>query len=490
MIGNDCEHLCVELTENEVHRSVRNAIEQEHAHRILVNSNFASKFMSEEIFSGAEQKADHKNSKMSLADNAVVDSGHCAARRMMQNSKMPDYLSSYVNAARHASDSTIQLPAFSGLRRLALIASAIACLLLASAFLVPIDVVLTTRAVAVPASGIQRFRAPITGQVTFPVSEGSTVKAGSIVAVIDSNLVSSRLDGAADAASQLAEDKVRVGDASLKAVTDALDAKRELARARNESVRATISSIRNEMAIRSKQLESARVLMTRAQTLGKERLISELQLAGYEDRKLDLESSIEALNRQLGDAEHELLSTDTEMQALTLEMAEFSLANERSSLDIQESLEGALAERRVTLVAPNRSRVASLQSTSGSIVNEGDDLLTLVPDGGGVILEANVPHSDIATLEVGQAAVLTFDALPRRDYGDGLGVVQSIAFAASPTSESTVLTPQGAYFVRILMDDRSPETLRRAIRPGMVASVRIKTGKRPIASNLFAKART
>lgn len=115
--------------------------------------------------------------------------------------------------------------------------------------------------------------------------------------------------------------------------------------------------------------------------------------------------------------------------------------------------------------------------TVGGIVSPAQSLITIVPDGTPLIVEAKALNIDVGFLEVGQEVEIKLDTFSFQKYGTLKGILKSI----SPDAfEDEKLGP--VYKIRVEMEDTSLNIDGRTIKvvPGMAVSAEIKTGKRRI----------
>ncbi len=144
------------------------------------------------------------------------------------------------------------------------------------------------------------------------------------------------------------------------------------------------------------------------------------------------------------------------------------------------------AERDVNLAHSDlRSPVNGLVNTvraytAGAVVREGEEVMQILPTDGDLVIEAKLRPGDISVVQVDMPANLKFDAFDYTVFGSLTGRVLEV----SPDA-ITVPTPRGdqTYFrVRVAID--SEQANRRAskivLRPGLEASVDIRTGRRTI----------
>jgi adhesin transport system membrane fusion protein len=136
--------------------------------------------------------------------------------------------------------------------------------------------------------------------------------------------------------------------------------------------------------------------------------------------------------------------------------------------------------RAASLLAPTNGIVKNLQFTTiGGIVDAGDEVLQIVPVDEELIIEAKVPPSEIAFVNLGQIARINFDTYDSAVYGSGLG---SVVFISPDTL--TEVTPDGSaetyYRVHLKVDISGMNPVGRGeeifLQPGMTAIAEILTG--------------
>lgn len=121
-------------------------------------------------------------------------------------------------------------------------------------------------------------------------------------------------------------------------------------------------------------------------------------------------------------------------------------------------------------------------TTIGGVLRPGDEVLSIVPTGDVLIVEARVSPADIAYVRMGQAASVKFDAYDSSIYGGAAGKVIYISpdtIAESKASGDTVF-----YRVHTSVDTRSMKPHhpgeKITLQPGMTATVEIQTGENTV----------
>ncbi|PYG85630.1 HlyD family type I secretion membrane fusion protein [Ruminiclostridium sufflavum DSM 19573] len=234
--------------------------------------------------------------------------------------------------------------------------------------------------------------------------------------------------------------------------------------------------------------------------------LNELELAkkDYETQKaaVSREKSTLELNWKSAYDDIKLMEKQLDVQKITAEQAENKLKeakvelekveNQRgvSSMDLVvendkkiTSLEGELekaekSKQYQTLNSPVAGTVHGLaQNTIGGVVTPAEPVLTIVPDGTPLIIEASLLNKDIGFVEVNQETAVKFDTFSFQKYGTIKGRVVYI----SPDSVDD--ERMGAvYKMKVSLEKNTIdiEGKENNICSGMSVNVEIKTGERRI----------
>ena len=265
------------------------------------------------------------------------------------------------------------------------------------------------------------------------------------------------------------------------------------------------------IAAAQNQIERARLILP----LLEERLATH---TGLYERRVGarppmLEAQQQVLERQaeLKGAGQSVRQYEAETRVLRAKLAEMRAgylaeATDRRTKALQKVAQLGLdiAKARVRegyrrLTAPVAGTVQGLKlHTPGAVVTTADTLMTVVPDGTGIEIDALVANKDVGFVGEDQPVEAQLEALPFTRYGLVEGHVRKLgrdAVQGSPGQGGsgqvgiTGSSPsEAAYPARITLarDWIDTETRREAIRPGMRASVEIKTGERRIIELLLS----
>ena len=295
-------------------------------------------------------------------------------------------------------------------------------------------------------------------------------------------------------------------------------------------LRSTVASLKAQLA--EKQATKDRLTTTIAAReklieLAKERVAmrQRLDAMGSGSRGQTIES-LEQLATQIttdtGDR-GQLIETDAAMRSLERKsqetVAQFvadqsqklaAVEQKRDHLE-QELIKAQSKANRTELKAPIAGTVQQLAVSSlGQVVASGQSLLTIVPLGGSIEVQAMIANQDIGFVEVGQPAVVKVDAFPFTRYGTINGVVEKVSRDAVDQRDSTVLSdaanaaktqssaPNSPAKTQDLVFPATIKLTQSAIDidgkavaliPGMGVSVEIKTGRRRAIDYLLSPLR-
>ncbi|MBX5220399.1 HlyD family type I secretion periplasmic adaptor subunit [Rhizobium sp. NLR8a] len=197
-----------------------------------------------------------------------------------------------------------------------------------------------------------------------------------------------------------------------------------------------------------------------------ERATNVAAIARAKSAMAEIDMQIVNLNTlQLNEAVEELSKVEAELFDLRQE--------ERSAKDV-------LA--RTSVVAPVDGIIMDLKvHTAGGVVKPGETLMTIVPMGQQLVIEAMVRPEDVETIAPGQPARVSFPAFARYNLPPLDGVVEIVS------ADRMVEERSGApYFAATVVIDQSElaKLDGRKLLPGMSSETMIRTGARTVLSYL------
>ncbi|MGD9803072.1 MAG: HlyD family type I secretion periplasmic adaptor subunit [Hyphomicrobiaceae bacterium] len=154
--------------------------------------------------------------------------------------------------------------------------------------------------------------------------------------------------------------------------------------------------------------------------------------------------------------------------------------------DVEEQLRAArTALQRIEITAPVKGAIVKInRHTDGAVVAPGEVVLELLPLDAGLVIEARISPTEIAQVQVGQAANIRLSALNRRSTPIVSGKVTYLSADTIREGGSPARGGEGSgresFVVRVQLDNSYRELIGHDFRPtpGMPADVYIKTEAR------------
>lgn len=342
-------------------------------------------------------------------------------------------------------------------------------------------------------AGVTRVHAPRPGIVAeIRVQEGTVVAKGDTLMLVD--------PGMTDAVGQLARAHVRE---QLDLQASALQQQMQLLQMREQTgvahLERRLAALQQELSLREQQeallcerldiagqalQRSARLLESRVTSAAAHSQVVEAQVIA---RQALLVHTLESRQREEGLAsllqEKEELSLEIRNERLRLEFALSQLAVQTQERDVQQAF---------SVSAPVAGSVGSLLVESGSQVDPGRPVLSLLPAAGTLVAQLFVPSRAAGRLQVGQSLLLSYDAFPRNIFGSFPARVSRLSGATVDPREFLVPfeTAEPVYLVEaelVLTHEGSEAHL--PLRAGMQFTAQVVTGRQTLLARVTAPLR-
>ncbi|MBN9981375.1 HlyD family type I secretion periplasmic adaptor subunit [Rhizobium laguerreae] len=348
-------------------------------------------------------------------------------------------------------------------------------------------------------------------------ANGDIVKAGKVLIQLDNTPAKARLD--------LIQNRIATRESLAARLRAERDGKAEiefdpaLLANRDKAAKDAVASQRDVFAAKHDNLKDEREILsqrrhqTEEEITGLEGLIvtEDKQIEALEGETKDLESLIKRglvtrernlmLRRQQREIEGERATNvaaiaraksamaEIDMQILNLGTVRLNESVEELSKVEAELFDLRQEERsakdvlaRTNVVAPVDGIVMDLRvHTAGGVVKPGETLMTVVPLGQQLVVEAMVRPEDVETIAPGQLARVSFPAFARYSLPPLDGVVEVVS--ADRMTEERSGAP---YFAATVVIDKSElaKLEGRKLMPGMSSETMIRTGARTVLSYL------
>ena len=407
----------------------------------------------------------------------------------------------------------------------------IACFV--AAWVIKIDKVVTAQGKVVgqsPTIVVQPLETAIIRSID--VSVGEPVHAGQVLARLDPTFAAADLEAlkgqVATSSAQVARMQSEVenrpfnyaGSDPHMALEAAIYAQRmseynfklENYRQKADSLTAQIAGSQSDIVGYKNRLETAMALEKMRNDLDKLGVGTRLNTLSAQDTRAEMQRNVDRSTSISNGAQRDLAALIAErngyIQSWHADVAE-KLAEATSKLsDARESFNKAQLKRQlVEMRADQDATVLSISKVSvGSVLNAGQQFITLVPSNAPLEVEANVPGSEGGYVHVGDMVAIKFDTFPYTQYGMAHGLVRTVSADSFNTLEeernptgSAPLPSAGTsgmasgavwYRSRITLDQITLHDTPAGFRlsPGMPVTTDVLVGKRTIMAYFLGRA--
>ena len=216
------------------------------------------------------------------------------------------------------------------------------------------------------------------------------------------------------------------------------------------------------------------------------------QLVGEKGQLIETEAQLKTLETKIEEAKNQFIADQSQ------KLAE---AERKADRLTQELIKAKTKNDRATLKAPIEGVVQQLMVTTvGQVVSSGQSLMTIVPTGGPIEIEALIQNQDIGFVEPGQDVIIKVESFPFTRYGTIDGKVlrvshdavdereamgmsdpntaarqQGSATASAPARSQSLVFPATINLAKRSMNIDGKEI---ALTAGMAVTVEVLTGQR------------
>lgn len=399
--------------------------------------------------------------------------------------------------------------------------------MLAALWFIPVDRVVTATGRIVAQSGtvlVQPLETAIVRSIA--VREGQRVRAGELLAQLDPTFAGADRDALRSQVSSLEAEVARLeaeaggrafehsGPDPVWVLQAALFRQRQAERSfrlenydqRISALEATVSRAVSDAEAYRARLAVARDLERMRSELQRQQVGSRVNLLAAQDNRLEVSRGMSSAEETANSARRDLAAMRAERAAFLenwqTQLSQALTERLRTLSDAREDLRKAeLRGRLVELRADRDATVLSIARVSpGSVLQSGEQLITLVAADAPLEVEANVSGRDVGFIGVGDPAAIKFDTFPFALYGMARGAVRVVSadsFTASdpqtPRTASLVPLPRNStepfFRARVAIERVELRNVPEGFTPvpGMPMTVDIKVGQRSVIDYLVGR---
>ena len=358
------------------------------------------------------------------------------------------------------------------------------------------------------------------------VREGQRVRAGEVLARLDPTFASADVGALQAQVSGLEAEVARMqaevtdqpfqyagSDPSLS-LQAAIYAQRESERSfkleyyrqKIDGLSSAVARAAADAAAYRRRQEVAQDVETMRRRLEELQVGSRLNLLAATDNRLEIERSLSTAMRTGENAKADLAAMIAErdgyLQNWRAQIAQTLSEETRKLSDARELLNKALLRRQLVELHTDRdATVLTIAKISeGSVLQPGEQLITLVPADAPLEIEADISGRDDGFVRMGDPVAIKFDTFPSSQYGMAVGTVRVISpdsfaaadqqtsrttgIAAAPRSSTELFYRSRIAIDRVYLHD-VPANFR--IAPGMPVTADIKIGKVTVLGYLLGR---
>lgn len=323
----------------------------------------------------------------------------------------------------------------------------------------------------IPTGRIQLIQSNDGGQIIdIKVAEGEIVKKGQLLVVLDQvKLRASVQEGQGKVASLMSSmarinaelfDKPLSFPPEVRNFPDFISNQSSLYIKRRQGLQDQLNSLSAMLRLAKQELDMNMPLLASGD-------VSRADIIRMQRGVTDLEAQkVNVRNKYIQDLQFEYTKTEEELVSAREILAQRT--DMLKDTEIHAPTDGIVKNIRLT--------------TIGGVLRPGDEVMTIVPTGEKLIVEAKVSPTDIAYVRIGQTASLKFDAYDSSIYGGAEGKV--IYISPDTLSEQKGANELVYYRVHVSVDTSGMKPHHPGekieIQPGMTANVEIETGKNTV----------
>lgn len=302
------------------------------------------------------------------------------------------------------------------------------------------------------------------------VQEGQTVTSGQLLAVLERDRSSASFEASQDKAVSIAAALERAqAEASGRAPRFSARSKsfgvaqQALYVQRKRSLQEELDSLNDGMATAQEELRMNETLLKTGD-------ISRIEVMRAQRQVSELQGRINAArNKYLQEARQEAAKQAEELSAI-----EHQLEERQSVLghtELSSPVDGVVKQLKI--------------NTVGGVLRAGDELMQISPTQGEQVIEVKINPADIGQLKLGLPVTIKLDAFDYSSYGTLQG---SLSHISSDTLTEQGSNGQASTFyraqVRFNVNTTNPKLASVVIKPGMTATVDVRTSSRSILQYL------
>lgn len=246
-------------------------------------------------------------------------------------------------------------------------------------------------------------------------------------------------------------------------------------------LREQISSASSQIALLNEEIGVVKGLLATGNAVRPRLLALERQAAAMIGQRGQAQAMVSRANQTINEAKIEKINVKNDfLNKVVAELKETQV--QIATLEEQQRASDDVA-KRIEITSPIDGQITGLRIfTKGGVIKPGDTIMSIVPIGDELTVEARVSPFDIEVVHDGLEAQVRFSGLSTRRFHPVKGTVVTV----SADRFDDANTGEAFYIARIQIPKEEIESLDdMALTPGMPVETLIVTGSRTMLSYLF-----
>jgi membrane fusion protein len=309
------------------------------------------------------------------------------------------------------------------------------------------------------------------------VKEGSQVRTGDVLAVIELDRQSEAGSGAAETSLATIEARAVLGAEQVRLSSVRLAGEQARLAAVLGAADAQVQDLGRQIALQQEIVQSNKTLFEQAGTLVEKGFVSKIEYERRRQAWLGSRQQLSGLQQQQTTQTGQAAQARAQFASLAAQSA-----SERSELQsglqsLEQQRAGIESQRSYVVRAPVNGRVTTVLTNIGSTANPASPLMTIVPEGARMRAEIYAPSRAIGFVRTGQETKLLYDAFPYQRFGSFSGRVETISKVLIDPRETAVplKLEEPVYKVTVLLDGQAVKAFGESypLQPGMALTANI-----------------
>lgn len=257
-------------------------------------------------------------------------------------------------------------------------------------------------------------------------------------------------------------------------------------------IRAALSTNRQDQALLTTRLKALKDMEAIQEKMVAQKYGAQIQLLEAQQRTKEVERDLQLVRSREAELQRELATFDAEKAAFERSWRQKTLEDLLGLTREHDALEQQLQKadkrtQRITMTAPIDAVVLEVAKLSpGSIVKEAETFFTLVPLDTKLQAEVQVGSMDVGYIKVGQPVRVKLDAYPFQKHGMIEAKITSISQDAFQKNAGSQTATDIYYLTKLSLDTSTLKNMngKSPLLPGMTLTGEIVVGDRTIFSYL------